>query len=167
MPGTICSPLEKLWAQRIPGLIDRASLAAVWPALVTASSRVHTTSTRALNVGRANHMTLAPRLQATVVAWSPTAFLAEGVTVPPAFLCERVHPRVGAAEQLKRADVLDDAGLLVVGLFEQEAVVGDIGQSRPLLSARLRESGRQHQADPSRSAAHQEPISWHNKSCAS
>src|SRR4029077_5084313 len=49
--------------------------------------RVHTISTSALKVGRASHTTLAPRLQATVVARSPTAFLAEGVTVPPAFQC--------------------------------------------------------------------------------
>src|SRR6266851_3396188 len=82
------------------------------------------------------------------------------------FLGERVHPRVGTAEQLKRADVLDDARLLVVGLFEQEAVVGDIGQSRPLLRAHLR-GGHQRQADPSKGAAPHEPISWHNKSCAS
>src|SRR5439155_3180394 len=84
-PGTICRPLEKLYAHRIPGLIDRASLAAVRPTPVTAASRVHTISTSALKVGRANHTTLAPRLHVTVVALSPTASLAEGVTVPPAF----------------------------------------------------------------------------------
>src|SRR5207253_8233066 len=87
MPGTICSPLEKLWAQRIPGLIDRPWLAVVRPGPVTASSRVHTISSRALKVGRASHTTLAPRLHATAVALSPTAFLAEGVRVPPAFQC--------------------------------------------------------------------------------
>src|SRR5438046_5030233 len=87
IPGTICSPLEKLYAQRIPGLIDRPSLAAVRPAPVTASFRVHTISSRALNVGRANHTTLAPRLYATVVALSPTAFWADGMTVAPAFQC--------------------------------------------------------------------------------
>ena len=76
-----------MYAHRIPGLIDRPSLAAVRPGPVTASSRVHTISSRALKVGRASHTRLAPRLYATVVALSPTAFLAEGVTVPPAFQC--------------------------------------------------------------------------------
>src|SRR3989449_11442657 len=80
MPGTICSPLEKLWAQRIPGLIDRPWLAAARPGPVTASSRVHTISSRALKVGRPSHTTLAPRFNATAVALSPTAFLAEGVS---------------------------------------------------------------------------------------
>src|SRR5437773_6682417 len=87
IPGTICSPLEKLCAQRIPGLTDKPSLAVVRSGPVTASSRVHTISRSALKVGRASHTTLAPRLYATVVALSPTAFLAEGVTLPPAFQC--------------------------------------------------------------------------------
>src|SRR2546425_3489336 len=87
MPGTICSPLEKLWAQRIPGLIDRPWLAAVRPGPATPSSRANTIPSRPWKVGRASHPTLAPRLHATAVALSPTAFLAEGVRVPPAFQC--------------------------------------------------------------------------------
>jgi len=87
MPGTICSPLEKLCAHRIPGLIERPSLAAVRPGPVTVSSRVHTSSSRTLKTGCANHTTLAPTLYAVVVARSPTAFLADDVTVAPAFQC--------------------------------------------------------------------------------
>ncbi len=66
------------------------------------------------------------------------------------FLGEGVGPRIGTAEQLEHADVLHDAGLLIVGLFHQEAVIGDGGRTRPLLSARLRARGCQQDADPSR-----------------
>src|SRR2546429_554076 len=87
MPGTICSPLEKLWAQRIPGLIDRPWLGGWGPGPVPAPPLVHRIWSGALKVGRASHTTLAPGLHATAVALSPTAFLAEGVRVPPAFQC--------------------------------------------------------------------------------
>ena len=40
-------------------------------------------------------------------------------------LSERVHPGIGVAKQLESADVLHRVGLLVVRLFDQEAVVGD------------------------------------------
>src|SRR3989449_7550987 len=85
MPGTICSPLEKLWAQRIPGLIDRPWLAAVPPGPRPASSRVHTISSRALKAGRPHHKKLAPRLHHTPLALSTTTLLVQGGTEPPAF----------------------------------------------------------------------------------
>src|SRR2546427_4295921 len=90
-----------------------------------------------------------------------------GPTEQGPLLGEGVGPRVGAAEQLERADVLHDAGLLIVGLLHQEAVVRDGGWSRRLLSARVGRRGRQQDAAPSRRPPPHEPISWHNKSCAS
>src|SRR5207249_12069212 len=73
-----------------------------------------------------------------------------GPTEQGPLLGEAVGPRVGTAEQLERADVLHDAGLLIVGLFHQEAVVGDGRWSGRLLSARVGCRGRQQDAAPGR-----------------
>src|SRR2546427_11944482 len=73
-----------------------------------------------------------------------------GPTEQGPVLGEAVGPRVGAPEQLERADVLHDAGLRIVGLFYQEAVVGDGGRSRGLRSARVLHHGHQQAAAPSR-----------------
>jgi len=45
------------------------------------------------------------------------------------FLGEAEVPRAAAAGPGEGADMLDDTGLLVVGLLDEEAVVGDGGRS--------------------------------------
>src|SRR6266540_32987 len=118
MPGTICSPLARLCAQRMPGLTNRPS------ALVHASVRVeHLIAIVERHVADARHARRAARQMLHGECEARLALPAE----QRPFLGEAVGPRVGAAEQLERADVLHDAGLLIVGLLDQEAVVRDRG----------------------------------------
>ena len=70
------------------------------------------------------------------------------------FLGERVRP-VALSEAREAADVLDDARLLVVGLLEQEAVVGDPRRRRGGRRLRRGQGGSQEEIkdEPSRWAA--------------
>src|SRR2546422_645145 len=110
MPGTIWRPLAKLCAQRMPGFTTNDAAATRPPQLIAIVQR-----------GVAE-----PGLRWTLRAVQQDR-VAQLMRLRPdrPFLGERECPGGRTQRPLPGADVLDDSRFLVVGLFNQEAVVGD------------------------------------------
>src|SRR5262245_52642930 len=86
-PGTICSPLRKLYAHRIPGLTNRSWDHSVFLSLTTFSPPSQKVSTRKFRRGLATHTVDWPRFVATTEAEEPNSLRACGSQVAPAFQC--------------------------------------------------------------------------------